>query len=120
MKISLQNNEKWVKGFEGMYSVTTEGEVISYKRGRRKVLKAGVQSCGYLQVVLFKDSKPLNKYVHRLVAEAFLENKDNLPEVNHKDCCKSNNNASNLEWCSSSDNINHALENNLSHQMVSD
>ena len=71
---------------------------------------------GYLsvQVAAWKDENGKRKtkrdYIHRLVAKHFLENPDNLPQVNHKDCDKSNNHVDNLEWISGSDNIKHAHE----------
>lgn len=59
---------------------------------------------GYLQVYFSINGKQMNKLVHRLVAEAFIPNQNNMPEVNHKDGNRSNNNVSNLEWCSKSYN----------------
>lgn len=59
---------------------------------------------GYLQVYFSINGKQINKLVHRLVAETFIPNPNNMPEVNHKDGNRSNNNAINLEWCSKSYN----------------
>ena len=86
------------------YSVTNKGRVYSEKRG--KFLKPSVNSSNYKKVVL--DGK--NLYVHRLVAEAFCDNHDNLCEVNHKDGNKWNNNYTNLEWVTKSDNAQHAFD----------
>lgn len=60
---------------------------------------------GYLIVSILVDGKYIKKRVNRLVAQTFIPNPDNLPEVNHKDCDKTNNNVDNLEWCSKSYNI---------------
>lgn len=54
---------------------------------------------GYLTVSFRIDGKKVNKLVHRLVAETFINNLDDLPQVNHKDCNRTNNNVENLEWC---------------------
>ena len=63
---------------------------------------------GYLTVDLYRDSKRSTKRVHRLVAESFIPNPDNQPEVNHKDGNKHNNCVDNLEWVSKKDNCRHA------------
>lgn len=86
------------------YSVTNKGRVYSEKRG--KFLKPSVNSSNYKKVVL----NGKNLYVHRLVAEAFCDNHDNLCEVNHKDGNKWNNNYTNLEWVTKSDNAQHAFD----------
>ena len=92
--------EQWrdIEGFDGLYQVSNQGRVKSLKYGKEKILK-GVKSCnGYLTVGLCKDGKEVRKYIHRLVAEAFLPNPQNLPQVNHKDEDKTNNCVENLEW----------------------
>lgn len=60
---------------------------------------------GYMRIAFSVNGKFVNKYVHRLVAQTFIKNQDSLPEVNHKDSNPTNNNVSNLEWCSHSYNI---------------
>ena len=95
---------KDVKEYEGEYAITRDGQVWSYKR--KKFLKPRLVG-GYHQVVLCKDGKKKDLYIHRLVAEAYIPNPDNLPQVNHKDEDKSNNCVENLEWCDAKYNINY-------------
>jgi len=69
-----------------------------------RVLKQFVHNTGYMQVGIPIDGKSATKRVHRLVAQTFIKNPNDLPEINHKDSDRANNNASNLEWCSRSYN----------------
>lgn len=85
------------------YLITTSGEVINSKTGR--VLKPNDNGHGYLQIRM--GSK--NYYIHRLVAEAFIPNPDNLPEVDHIDTDKSNNSVENLRWVTRKENQNNPL-----------
>lgn len=103
--------EEWrpIQGFEGLYEVSDWGRVKSLKFGKEKMLKGGKDKDGYLLVQLCQDGKRVMKKVHRLVAEAFLPNPNNLPQVNHKDECKTNNNVLNLEFCDSKYNNNYSL-----------
>lgn len=89
---------KDIKGYEGLYAITSCGKVWSYISN--KFLKQKIDKDGYCTVNLYKDKKRKTKKIHRLVAEAYLENPNNLPEVNHKDEIKTNNSIQNLEWCS--------------------
>ena len=93
--------EKWstIKDFED-YQISTKGRVKSFKQDKinGKIMSFG-SSGSYLTVVLRKNNKPYNKYVHRLVAEAFIENPNGLEIVNHKDENPHNNVVENLEWC---------------------
>ena len=100
--------EEWkdIEGFEG-YQISNYGRVKSLKFGKEKILKGGKDTNGYLLVGLWKDGKLVRKLVHRLVAEAFLSNPQNLPEVNHKDEDKANNCVENLEWCGRKYNVNY-------------
>ena len=119
-------NEEWrdVVGYEGLYQVSNMGRVkslsrrIVYKDGREynypsKVMKNQKVSTGYRSVTLYRVNGKKQYYVHRLVAETFIPNPNNLSDVNHKDGCKTNNILSNLEWCSHSDNQKHAYKNGL-------
>ena len=87
------------KDYEGHYQVSNFGKVKSIKFGKEKILKLNKDKDGYLQVTLCKNNIKKVYKVHRLVAEAFIDNPDNLPCVNHKDENKLNNNVNNLEWC---------------------
>lgn len=101
---------KPIKGYESRYEVSNLGEVASlrYARGRRrKILKQSTNTWGYSQVTLSKDRMKTNRTVHRLVAEAFIDNPDKLPQINHIDENKSNNCVDNLEWCDSNHNVNY-------------
>lgn len=93
------------------YYITDSGEVYSRKNkknplGRIKKMKNRIHSSGYLQVRFGKNGT--NKYIHRLVAEAFIPNYDNKPEVNHKNGIKTDNKVENLEWVTRSENLKHS------------
>ena len=105
--------EQWkaISGYEGIYEVSDLGRVKSLKYGKEKILKPQKTIGGYLHVDLCKDGKCKSITVHRLVAEAFIPNQNNLETVNHKDEDKTNNIVSNLEWMSLKDNINYGTHN---------
>lgn len=99
---------KPIKGFEGKYEVSDDGSVRNAVSHR--VLRHKSAGAGYKQVCLGARNY---RYVHRLVASAFINNQDSLPQVNHLDGDKANNCAANLEWCSRSMNLRHAYETGL-------
>lgn len=120
--------EVWkdVIGYEGSYQVSSQGRVrtldryvkgkfstsVQFKKGQ--ILKLQFTWDGYYKVTLYKkDKKPLYIGVHKLVAQSFIPNPFNKLQVNHIDCDKLNNNVINLEWCSSLENTQHAMKNNL-------
>ena len=106
---------KPVKGYEGLYEASNLGRIRSVdhldtfttKHGdiitrmvKGKILKQHIDSRGYyLMVTMSKCGKPSCNLVHRVIAKTFIDNPDNLPEINHKDENKANNAISNLEWC---------------------
>ena len=97
---------KDIKGYEGLYKVTDKGEVISVRRG--KMLKPQKKRKGYLFVILCNNKHRRRFYVHRLVAEAFIENPCSKEQVNHINGVKNDNRVSNLEWVTAKENIFHA------------
>ena len=103
---------KDVVGYESLYAVTSCGRVWSYKR--QKFLKPSADKDGYFQVSLHKNGKRKTYKVHRLVAEAYIPNTNNLPQINHKDECKTNNCLQNLEWCNAKYNNNYGTHNERS------
>ena len=111
--------EKWkqVVGYEGLYEVSDEGRVRSVDKTTRdgrfwagRMLGKHRAGSGYHRVVLCVNGVSKHLYVHRLVAEAFILNPENKPEVNHKDGDKHNNSVSNLEWVTKSENGIHSFK----------
>lgn len=100
-----QETEIWkpIKGYEEKYMVSNLGRVKSlkdkYGNYREKILKPRKDSSGYLYVGLYLNGKSKNFTIHRLVANTFIDNPDNLPVINHKDENKLNNSVENLEYC---------------------
>ena len=103
---------KDIKGYEGLYQISNKGRVksLNYRRtGKEKILISSDDGKGYLCVKLCKNNKIKNHKIHRLVAQAFLPNPDNLPEVNHQDTNTSNNCVENLEWCTHAYNMHYSV-----------
>ena len=104
--------ERWsiIKDFPN-YEVSTDGNIRhSYGKKSRKSVQ---DHNGYYKTELYNNGKRSVKRINRLVAEAFIPNPDNLPEVNHKDGNKHNNNVDNLEWITKSDNMKHGFKNGI-------
>lgn len=105
---------KDIKGYEKLYQVSNLGNVRRIKfinnrtqKDKIKMLKLIKDKKGYLKINLWKNNKSKMFLVHRIVAETFILNPNNLPQVNHKDENKSNNCVENLEWCSQKYNNNY-------------
>lgn len=96
---------KDIKGYEGLYAVTSCGRVWSYSRNR--FLKPYSDKDGYLRVGLSKNREVKFFLIHRLVALAYIPNTKKLPEVNHRSEIKTQNYYKNLEWCSHRYNMNY-------------
>lgn len=108
--------EEWrpIKGFEGKYEVSNLGRIrsLNYRGiGKVQVLKLAANKDNYLLVDLCREGKKKTYQVHRLVAEAFIPNPNNLPCVNHLNEQKQDNRASNLEWCDHKYNNNYGSHN---------
>ena len=107
----MQEIWKDIKGFEGLYQISNLGRVKSVARYSEqnhflpeKILSICHAIAGYTDVSLYKDGKRYHKKPHRLVAEAFIPNPNNLPEVDHIDTNKDNNCVDNLRWVTHSEN----------------
>ena len=101
---------KEIFGYDGIYEVCSDGNVISKYFNKRKILKQGLMTSGYKMVTLQKDCKQKSFSIHRLLAIYFLPNPNNLPQVNHIDGNKLNNSLCNLEWCTQSENMQHMYD----------
>ena len=115
--------EEWkeIKGFEGMYAVSNLGNVKRLERYKRcgakgqtlleeQMVKSYKNFRGYYRVYLSVDGKNYPRFVHKLVAEAFVPNDEKKPQINHIDGNKENNNANNLEWVTNQENNIHASD----------
>lgn len=117
---------KKIKDLEGFYEISNLGNVKSISR----VVNSSVQKCGfriikekikqsqdngkgYKQLYVQVNNKRKLFYIHRLVAQSFLPNPENKPQVNHINGIKTDNRVQNLEWCTSNENRKHAVDNNL-------
>lgn len=121
----IKEKEIWkdIIGYEGLYQISSWGNVKSLERKvnrgkyfrivKERVLKISLNSIGYCQIKLCKNGKQKVLRVHRLVAIHFIDNLDNKLEVNHIDGNKTNNYYKNLEWCTRSENTQHAYDNGL-------
>lgn len=119
-----RSDEIWkdIEGYEGLYQVSNFGRIKSLERYKKNnggsitliseiILKQSKNNRGYCRIHLCKDAHKKAFSVHRLVADAFVHNPNNLTDVNHKDENKENNCADNLEWCDCNYNINYGTHN---------
>lgn len=109
---------KDIEGYEE-YQISSYGRVKSLKFGKEKILKPIKDKKGYLMVILSKQGTQKHYKIHRLVAQAFIDNPNNLPQVNHKDEDKTNNVINNLEWCNQKYNNNYGTRNQRQSEKMS-
>ena len=100
--------EKEIKDFPG-YTITDDGKVISYKFKQPRIMKTWLQKSGYENIKLCKENQTYHFLIHRLVAEAFIPNPNNLETVDHIDNCKEHNYVGNLQWLTREDNTSKAI-----------
>lgn len=98
---------KKIEGFEDLYTIYSDGRVYSERTG--KFLKPEINKGGYLMVDLRRNGEHNKRTVHRLVANAFIPNPNNYPVINHIDEDKTNNDISNLQWCTQQYNTEYSL-----------
>lgn len=120
---------KDIKGFEGIYQISNNGEVKSLERKtfnngtkteniiKEKILKKPLDKDGYIIYCLFKNNKRFSLKAHRLVAIEFIDNPQNKPQVNHKNGIKTDNSVDNLEWVTAKENSVHATQLGLNYQL---
>ena len=104
-------NEVWrdVVDYNGLYRVSNLGRVKSMRFNGR-ILTGSINHSGYMVVNLTKDGVTKHKFIHRLVATAFIDNPENKPFINHIDSNPLNNVIDNLEWCTQAENVHHAMK----------
>ena len=116
--MEIKECEIWkdIKGYEGLYQISNYGRVKRLvfvnnvcSKPKETIINPCVKDNKYLYVSLHKDGCRKNKYIHRLVAEAFISNPNCYPVVNHIDYDVTNNKLDNLEWCSQKDNVEHSV-----------
>lgn len=115
--ISMEEVFKDIENYQGLYQISNQGRVYSVKRNKFRIPQK--MNNGYLLVVLYKDGKGKNYLVHRLVAQTFIKNPQNLQEVNHINEDKTDNRVENLEFCDKIYNMNYGTRTQRQKEKVS-
>lgn len=107
----VNQNETWkdLINYEGLYQASNRGRIRSTKTLR--ILKQNLnKNNGYMQITLHKDGYCKTHSVHRLIAMTFIKNPNNLPQINHKNEIKTDNDVCNMEWCDNKYNCNYGTK----------
>lgn len=105
---------KDIPNFENLYQISNYGRLKSFRKNKNgRILKNTNKKGGYFSIILYNKNCNLHTRIHRLVAQAFVPNPNNLPQVNHIDGNKQNNYYKNLEWCTSKQNFEHSKKTGL-------
>ena len=100
-----------IENYEGLYQISNKGRVKSLYNGSERILRPVIDRYGYYKIMLYNDSVRKIFSIHRLVAQAFIPNLYNKPQVNHLDENKKNNSVDNLEWATAKENSNYGSRN---------
>lgn len=124
----MNKEEIWkdISNYDGVYQISNLGRVKTkdrmlerkYHNGyvrKGQFIKPQKDKDGYLRINLYKNGKPKASLIHRLVAQEFISNPNNLPQINHINLNKQDNRVENLEWCTAQENIKHAASFGLYH-----
>lgn len=110
--------EVWkdIKGYEGLYQASNLGNIksLNYRNTKKeKILKGGINPSGYIIVGLHINNKRKSITAHKVIATTFIENPNNLSEINHLNGIKTDNSVNNLQWCTHKENMRHAYDTGL-------
>ncbi len=109
---------RWINGYKNKYAAREDGEIISYVGSIPKIRKQKYHQKGYKHIELSTNRKNKTFRVHRIIAETFIENTDNKPQIDHIDEVKDNNHYTNLRWCTNRENLDFYYKNKFGEKWI--